>query len=127
MPKTPEYTKKAINNYREKFDFIQVRFPKGTKEKLKEVGDKNSFIVNCVLNALDGSQNADTATKTAEPEKIPETPKKTEKTPVDLAELQKLFDEKKAEIDRKKRIEKGEFMTVAKEEEERYRGREGEK
>lgn len=69
MPKTPEYTKKAINNYREKFDFIQVRFPKGTKEKLKEVGDKNSFIVNCVLNALDGSQNADTATKTAEPEK----------------------------------------------------------
>ena len=122
MPKTPEYTKKAINNYREKFDFIQVRFPKGTKEKLKEVGDKNSFIVNCVLNALDGSQNADTATKTAEPEKIPETPKKTEKTPVDLAELQKLFDEKKAEIDRKKRIEKGEFMTVAKEEEERYIG-----
>ena len=127
MPKTPEYTKKAINNYREKFDFIQVRFPKGTKEKLKEVGDKNSFIVNCVLNALDGSQNADTDTKTAELEKIPETPKKTEKTPVDLAELQKLFDEKKAEIDRKKRIEKGEFMTVAKEEEERYRGREGEK
>lgn len=123
MPKTPEYTKKAINNYREKFDFIQVRFPKGTKEKLKEVGDKNSFIVNCVLNALDGSQNADTATKTAEPEKIPETPKK----PVDLAEIQRLFDEKKAEIDREKRIENGEFMTVSKEEEERYRGREGEK
>ena len=127
MPKTPEYTKKAINNYREKFDFIQVRFPKGTKEKLDEVGDKNSFIVNCVLNALDGSQNAGTATKAPEPEKIPETPKKPEKTPVDLAELQKLFDEKKAEIDREKRIEKGEFMTVAKEEEERYRGREGEK
>ena len=71
MPKTPEYTKKAINNYREKFDFIQVRFPKGTKEKLEEVGDKNSFIVNCVLNALDGSQNADTDTKTAEPETVP--------------------------------------------------------
>lgn len=127
MPKTPEYTKKAVNNYREKFDFIQVRFPKGTKEKLKEVGDKNSFIVNCVLNALDGSQNADTATKTPEPEKPPEAPKKPEKTPVDIAELQKLFDEKKAEIDREKRIENGEFMTVAREEEERYRGREGEK
>lgn len=127
MPKTPEYTKKAINNYREKFDFIQVRFPKGTKEKLEEVGDKNSFIVNCVLNALDGSQNAGTATKAPEPEKISETPKKPDKTPVDLAELQKLFDEKKAEIDREKRIEKGEFMTVAKEEEERRRGREGEK
>lgn len=97
MPKTPEYTKKAINNYREKFDFIQVRFPKGTKEKLKEVGDKNSFIVNCVLNALDSSQNADTATKTAKPEKIPEIPKKPEKTPIDLAEFQRLFDEKKAE------------------------------
>lgn len=60
MPKTPEYTKRAVNNYREKFDFIQVRFPKGTKEKLEEIGDKNSFIVNCVLNALNSTENDDT-------------------------------------------------------------------
>lgn len=127
MPKTPEYTKKAINNYREKFDFIQVRFPKGTKEKLEEVGDKNSFIVNCVLNALDGSQNAGTATKAPEPEKIPEMQKKPEKKPISLEEAQAMIDQRKAEIERQKHIENGEFMTVAREEEERYRGREGEK
>lgn len=125
-----EAQKRATAKYeKENYDKVLVRFPKGTKDRIKDTGadSVNSYIINCVLNALDGSQNADTATKTAEPEKIPETPKKTEKTPVDLAELQKLFDEKKAEIDREKRIEKGEFMTVAKEEEERYRVREGEK
>lgn len=78
MPKTPEYTKKAINNYREKFDFIQVRFPKGTKEKLEEVGDKNSFIVNCVLNALDGSRNTGA-------EKVPKRPESGAETAAELA------------------------------------------
>ena len=58
MGKTPEYTKKAINNYREKFDFIQVRFPKGTKGRLKDVGNINNYIVKCVLDALDASQDA---------------------------------------------------------------------
>lgn len=31
MAKTPEYTKKAIQNYNNKFDRIAVNLPKGTK------------------------------------------------------------------------------------------------
>lgn len=54
MGKTPEYTKKAINNYRDKFDFIQIRFPKGTKERLQsaDVGNINDYVVKCVLDKL---------------------------------------------------------------------------
>ena len=33
---TPEYMKRAAQNYREKFDLIQIRLPKGTKEKILE-------------------------------------------------------------------------------------------
>lgn len=36
MGKTPEYTKKAVDNYRSKFDIVQLRLPKGTKENIKE-------------------------------------------------------------------------------------------
>ena len=121
-----EAQKRATAKYeKENYDKVLVRFPKGTKDRINATGadSVNSYIINWVLNALDCSQDANTATKTAEPEKIPETPKKPERTPVDLAELQRLFDEKKAEIDREKRIENGEFMTVSKEEEERYRGK----
>ena len=49
MGKTPEYTKKAVNNYRDKFDFIQVRFPKGTRERLERKGNINNYICSLVL------------------------------------------------------------------------------
>lgn len=52
MGKTPEYTKKAVNNYREKFDFIQVRFPKGTRDRLAEKGNINDYICGLVLSDL---------------------------------------------------------------------------
>lgn len=52
MGKTPEYTKKAVNNYRDKFDFIQVRFPKGTRERLADKGNINDYISGLVLADL---------------------------------------------------------------------------
>lgn len=115
MAKTPEYTRNAINNYRDKFDIIQVRFPKGTKNRIKDTGadSVNSYIINCVLNALDGFHDAKASTKTEEPNK-------PEKKSSDLSELQKLLDQKKADVIRDKRINDGEFMTVDREEEERY-------
>ena len=33
MGKTPEYTKRAIDNYKSKFDLVQIRLPKGKKKK----------------------------------------------------------------------------------------------
>lgn len=88
MGKTPEYTKKAINNYREKFDFIQVRFPKGTKEKLKDIGNINNYIVKCVLDALDDSYETKAANK-PEKTKAPEQ-KKTPK----ISELYGIYKDK---------------------------------
>ena len=35
MTPTPEYTKRAVNNYRNKFDVIQLRMPKGTRERIE--------------------------------------------------------------------------------------------
>lgn len=52
MGKTPEYTKKAVANYRKNFDIIQIRFPKGTKEKLSKFGNINAYITNLVLEDL---------------------------------------------------------------------------
>lgn len=123
MDKTPDYIKKAVNNYRDKFDIIQVRLPKGTKEKLKELGNVNEYIVKCVMQSLDGSQNDNSTTKTESTENIyatPEKPDKTENKSVDLFELQKLLDQRKADVIREKRINNGEFMKVAKEEDEYY-------
>lgn len=46
--KTPEYTKKAIQNYNNKFDRIAVNLEKGSKEWIKENTGKscNKFFVD---------------------------------------------------------------------------------
>lgn len=52
MGKTPEYTKKAVDNYRSKFDFIQLRLPKGTKEKLTDKGNVNDYVIGLIEKDL---------------------------------------------------------------------------
>lgn len=107
-----ESQKRATAKYeKENYDKILVRFPKGTKNRIKDTGadSVNSYIINCVLNALDGFQSANVAAKTEE------TIKQEKKT-VDLAELQKLLDQKRADVIQEKRIKNGEFMTVSREE-----------
>lgn len=111
-----ESQKRATAKYeKENYDKVLVRFPKGTKNRIKDTGadSVNSYIINCVLNALNGSHDAKVSTKTEELNK-------PEKKSSDLSELQKLLDQKKADVIRDKRINNGEFMTVAREEEERY-------
>lgn len=61
MKDTPEYTKKAVKNYREKFDVVQLRLPKGTKEEIENIADGKSvhdFIVDCILNAINNGIGA---------------------------------------------------------------------
>ena len=56
MAKTPDYTRRATANYQAKYDLIQVRFPKGTKERIKEVATEqsvNDYIVNAIIEKLD--------------------------------------------------------------------------
>lgn len=54
MAKTPEYTRKAIDEYRKNNDFINLRFPKGTKERIKNLGISNSDLVDECLNFISG-------------------------------------------------------------------------
>lgn len=37
MGKTAEYTKRAVDNYRKNFDFVQVRLDKGEKERIERI------------------------------------------------------------------------------------------
>ena len=57
MPKknvTPEYTKKAIRKYNDKFDRVAVNLPKGTKNKIKELTGLscNRYINDLVLEDI---------------------------------------------------------------------------
>lgn len=55
MVKTPEYTRRATANYQAKFDLMQIRLPKGTKQRIAETVDKsiNDYIVSLVLDDLE--------------------------------------------------------------------------
>ena len=126
MGKTPEYTKKAINNYREKFDFIQIRFPKGTKERLQsaDVGNINDYVVKCVLDKLNNEESTEAAdttpdTEAAEialvepetpepPKPLPdtETPENTPENglkPLTIEDIQAMLDNRKADEIRKEK------------------------
>ena len=54
MKKTPEYTRKAIDSYRKKYDLAQIRMPKGTRERIKNYNlSINDIAVSAVLEYLD--------------------------------------------------------------------------
>lgn len=122
MGKTPEYTKKAINNYRDKFDFIQIRFPKGTKERLQsaDVGNINDYVVKCVIDKLNSKESTEVADTTPDTESVeiaPVEPKTSEPPkplpdaetpenglkPLTIEDIQAMLDNRKAdEIRREK-------------------------
>ena len=61
----PKYVKKAQNNYNSKFDLVQIKLPKGTKEKIRDVIKEDDtisgFCLKAVLNAINnGSSTQDT-------------------------------------------------------------------
>lgn len=52
--KTPEYSKRATKNYISKFDMINLRLPKGTKDRINKQSDSiNKFISDLVLAELE--------------------------------------------------------------------------
>ena len=68
MGKTPEYTKKAINNYNAKFDRIAVNLPKGTKERIKELTRQscNAYISSLVITELERLEAQTTSENTGD-------------------------------------------------------------
>lgn len=52
---TPEYIRRSQNKYNSKFDIIQIKAPKGTKERITAVSGQSmaAFCLQCVLDRLD--------------------------------------------------------------------------
>ena len=55
MPKTPDYTKRAIAKYKAERDQIMVTLPKGYKERIKNITGLscNAYISNLVINDIE--------------------------------------------------------------------------
>lgn len=65
---TPEYIKRAQNKYNSKFDLVQLKLPKGTKERIKSITNEsyNAYVNRLILEDLESAQNADIDTETQE-------------------------------------------------------------
>ena len=61
MAKTADYTKRAVDNYRNKFDMYQLRIPKdsGLKERMKDAygKDMNNVIIRLIEEDLERKAN----------------------------------------------------------------------
>ena len=57
---TPDYVKKAQNRYNSKFDLVQLKLPKGTKDRIRELTNEsfNAYITKLVLDSLKTPYNA---------------------------------------------------------------------
>lgn len=53
MPKTKSYTKKAVDNYRTKHDFLNLTLDLGIKDRLKAVNLDNKSIVELIIKELE--------------------------------------------------------------------------
>ena len=53
--KTPEYTRRAQENYLKKFDHVTINLPLGTKDKIKALSGEsvNAFINRLVLAEIE--------------------------------------------------------------------------
>ena len=70
---TPDYIRRSQNNYNAKFDIIQIKAPKGTKERITAVSGQSmaAFCLQCVLDRLDELERSHPGT-------LPETPQAPE-------------------------------------------------
>jgi hypothetical protein len=60
---TPDYIRRSQNNYNAKFDIIQIKAPKGTKERITTLSGQSmaAFCLQCVLDRLDELERSETA------------------------------------------------------------------
>ena len=122
MANTPEYTRKAVDNYRKKFDIMQLRLPKGTRDRIEKQADKaHDFVVDCVLaelERLEVREAQQTGTDEGYQEKLQNNNNST-KT-MTLADVQAILDRKIAEQkEQKEMLEKAKQERIEQEESER--------
>lgn len=82
MAKTADYTRRAAKNYRDKFDIVHIRLPKGTKDRAQAAElNINDVAVTAVLAYLDDLER--------KAENLPqESEKTTEKANTERTELE---------------------------------------
>ena len=66
---TPDYIRRSQNNYNAKFDIIQIKAPKGTKERITTLSGQSmaAFCLQCVLDRLDELERSETAPEHEQP------------------------------------------------------------
>ena len=110
MAKTPDYTRRAVDNYRKNKDFIQIQLPAGTKAELESIINRKAagYISEMVLQKLEelksGVETQDTKPDQPEPVAVPEPEKPVKRPGINgiSPELQQLFNKRKSENDAKK-------------------------
>ena len=98
---TPDYIRRSQNNYNAKFDIIQIKAPKGTKERITTLSGQSmaAFCLQCVLDRLDELERSETA---------PEY-KQTANTPTDSENANTTVTEAQAE---KKQLTDDDVMEI---------------
>lgn len=92
MAKTPEYTRRAVDNYRKSKDFIQIQLPAGTKAEFESLINRKAagYISEMVLQKLEElkneSEDQDTEPDQPEPVAVPEPEKPVNKNDISVAE-----------------------------------------
>lgn len=118
MANTADYTRRAIDKYRAKFDIIQIKAPKGTKERITTLSGQSmaAFCLQCVLDRLDELERSETAPEHEQPANTP-TDSENENTTVTEAQTEKkpLTDDDVMEIWRKRVAENEKKKAAANE------------
>lgn len=114
MASTAEYTRRAIDKYRAKFDIIQIKAPKGTKERITAVSGQSmaAFCLQCVLDRLDDLERSEKALEHEQPANTltdsenantTVTEAQTEKKPLTDDEVREIWRQRVAENEAKKK------------------------
>ena len=114
MANTADYTRRAIDKYRAKFDIIQIKAPKGTKERIATLSGQSmaAFCLQCVLDRLDELERSETAPEHEQPANTPTdsenanttvTEAQTEKKPLTDDEVREIWRQRVAENEAKKK------------------------
>lgn len=123
---TPQYIKDAQNSYNAKFDLVQIKLPKGAKDRIKSIiGGDTSIAAYCKSAVISALENDENALKQADNLLLSKTENleiKANKAPqagtgtgkVTIAELQELIDKRKAEQDERKQRKSGNSSGVNK-------------
>ncbi len=127
MANTADYTRRAIDKYRAKFDIIQIKAPKGTKERITTLSGQSmaAFCLQCVLDRLDELERSETAPEheqTAntptdiENENTTDTEAQTEKKPLTDDDVMEIWRQRVAENEAKKKAAANEILPEQEEE-----------